>query len=186
MFRTLATAVAFLSFGTGCIEIPAAILIADAIDGPDAEPYEFGVDTGYMAEQSNVTGRMMGDLPLVQPFDREVDRAALYRFGSDVEIELHLIGEDWAMLGGGFDSSELIDGEPRVLQSGEQWVYGCAGPGEYQAEFDRPADTVEVVRDTVVVNGEPMIELTVTASFGDEGEVTAVVVTPAEQPNSDD
>ncbi len=172
MFRLLATATT-LALCTAC-EIPLLILAVDALDDPDP-----------VIREASAEGQMRGDLPETGTFDRAITEAWVERWEGGIDLDVHSTDGDWAMLGGSVDV-DLQDGESVVLGPDEHYIIGCAGPEEFDARFDRPADEVSLSQQTVEIEGEWYVELTVHASFGEDGEATAVLVQPVAQPTPAD
>jgi len=175
MFRILTAAVALLSLSTGCTPLVVAAIL---IDGNSTDPVM--VD-GW---ESNTTGVMRGVMPEAGQFDRELKSASVWRWEDSVDFDFQSEDGTWAMLGGGYETQGLEPGESIVLEPDQHWVFGCSGPQEYNAVFDQTADEVEISKELVEIDGQMVVEIRITASFGEAGEVTAVVVEP--QPNSED
>ncbi len=170
MFRIL-TAAALASLVTGCTPLE------NLLEGQNDIAIAWA-DTGY-AYESNATGTMRGEMPDNGNFDRSLSHASIYRFDDAIEFDLHSLDGSWAMVGGGFSLRAPEEGQTVVLDPADHWIIGCSGPSEYDAAFDESAETVEVQVDRVEVDGQAMVEFTITASFGSAGEVTTVVVQPA-------
>ncbi|MEZ4316426.1 MAG: hypothetical protein R3F61_02930 [Myxococcota bacterium] len=165
-----------LAVSTGCA-IPAAVLLVDALDRDPSY-----VDTGSWddwddeaSEQWVASGQMRGQTPPTGAFDRDITSGTITRSTGWTDFEVNATGGDWAMLAGGFETDRLVDGRTITLDPSEHWIYGCSGPSEWNAEFDEPADTVQVRRDRIEIAGEPLIELTITATFGPGSEIVTVV-----------
>lgn len=177
MFRLLALATLFVSVGTGCTPIVAGLLIAEFNDGPD------GVSTDFM--ESNAEGTMRGAVGAVSSGERELTQASVWTSPGYFDFDLHAVEGDWMMLGGGFDSTALVEGETVVLSPDQHWVIGCSGPEVYSAEYDEGAEQVTVSQETLVIDGAELVEVTITATFADGNEATAVVVRPAPGPGQE-
>lgn len=184
MTRIFLGALSLVLFNTGCTVVAGAVLVGEALDrDDDYDDYGY-VDTGWAADgyrSEQVTGTMRGSLPAPGAFDAEIAHGTIGRSSWGTDLDLHMLDGRWAMIGGGFDV-QLQDGETVVLGPDEHWVIGCGGPAEYDFEFDQSADTVTVTQHDIEVDGQAMIELTITATWAEGGEVTAVAVSPVSNP----
>ncbi|MCB9676426.1 MAG: hypothetical protein H6737_14990 [Alphaproteobacteria bacterium] len=176
MYR-IAFAALVASFATGCTPLVGALVAIELLDRDPVYYDDFA--------ESNAEGTMRGDIPEGGTFDRQLTRATIWNYDQGLDFDLHTTAETWVMLTGGF-SADLEDGETVVLGPDEHWIIGCSGPSEYDAMYDQPAEEVEITRELVEIEGETMIQLTIEASFGPDGTVTAVVVQPQPNPDEDD
>lgn len=175
----LSTLAASFVIATGCTPIQDAF-------SPD---YELGIEEDGWSDdwyESNAAGQMRGELPEAGAFDAELSMASIWASNGWLEMDLHVTEDRWAMIGGGFDTQELQDGETVVFEEGDHWVFGCGGPDDWNALYDAPAETVAVTRTDIVVDGVDAIELVINVDFGidgSDGEVEAVVVQPVQNGN---
>ncbi|MEZ4317649.1 MAG: hypothetical protein R3F61_09090 [Myxococcota bacterium] len=166
MFRTLVLASTILGLGA-CSRATV-----------DMNPARDGLAFG----QSDVQGRMSGQMPVKGEFSDDLSSGTIYRGPGYLEFDFHVLAEDgWVMLGGSFDPAIISEGETVVLDPDEHGIYGCSGPGEWEAEFDEGAEEVTVSKEVVEIDGIEMIEVTMVATFTGAGEVTAVVVRPTNE-----
>lgn len=152
------------------------------------ESDSFDLDEAYGA---GVQGRMVADMPVTGELEGRLSMGYFYEIDrSLMGYELHSVQDNgWVMVGGMIDTSTLRTGETMQLDPYETGTYGCSGPSEYEAEFDEEAEAVYVTKEETIVDGEVVAELTITATFGSgggDGEVTVVVVPPADGGNTND
>ncbi len=182
----LTTVASALALATGCTPIIGGALAIDALT-PDSPDFDDDWSDDSWQQESTAEGFMRGDLPEAGSFDADFSTANVWKSDGWIDFDLHVNDGSWAMIGGGFDTQELQDGETVVFEEGDHWVFGCGGEDDWFAEYDAPAETVEVTRTDITIDGVDMIELTIIADFGiggSDGEVEAVVVQPVE--NNDD
>ncbi|MCA9299144.1 MAG: hypothetical protein H6737_21300 [Alphaproteobacteria bacterium] len=132
------------------------------------------------AGDSNVQGRMAGAMPVTGDFDHDLRSGYVWKGPGYVEVDLHVLGsEGWVMLGGGFDPAVMSDdGETVTLDPDEHWIFGCSGPDEWNAEYDQPAEEVQVSKEIIDIDGQEMLQVVITAEFSDDNVVSATVVRP--------
>ena len=181
---------------TGCVEVPLAIAIADALDNGNAgdvdyydeydeyDDYDdyaddYANEDDFYQERQVVEGRMTGSLPANGTFDREVTEGVVWDSGVWIDFEVHATGSAWAMIAGSVDTTRLQEGVPTDLSGGEANLLGCSGPVPYSYDFDEPAETIVVTEETVEIDGEQAVQYTFVGTFRNGDEVTTVVVVPA-------
>ncbi len=140
-------------------------------------------------------GRMAGSLSTVDGFyDRVVDDYVTFD-GNYLDIEMHAVGDyGWAMMYGWVSLEQPIeDGDVIVLRGPRASAFvGCAGPEQWQADYDNAPETVEIRFDEVP---EPDVDAPEEAPDGvgvevpegsgtgttpvDEGDMTAPTTTSA-------
>lgn len=156
MFRNLA-ALAVLSLAAACTP---------------GDTFDFDGDV-WQQRDSNIQGRMQGDLPEVGSFDKDVSYGYINDMDGWVDVELNTVGEfGWAMVYAGVMIDE--NGEATV-----DYAVGCTGPDEGFAEYDEPATEAEVEVELVEIDGEEMISVTIEAEFEGAGDVIGVATAPA-------
>lgn len=135
---------------------------------------------GGMQSQNAVQGRMSAEMPIVGSVEGQLTNGFTYEHGGRMGYEFHRATSDgWAMVGGMLDVDGLPNGETVELSPEETGTFGCSGPQEWMADFDEPAEKVFVTKEERLIDGEIDVELTITATFGPNGELTVVVVPPA-------
>lgn len=148
-FRTLASLAFVLAF-TGC-----------NAEGPGFDSYFGGED--------NMSARMTGEMPEVGTFDDDSKHGYLHTDGQYLDLQVHAVGDyGWAML---MVFAEL-DEDGEVIEGTDE-VIGCSGPEENQADFDEPASDSDMDIEKIEVDGEEMYEITINATFDDQGTVLA-------------
>lgn len=126
-----------------------------------------------------VEGAMAGDMAGNGEFERDITRGTAWKTDDGIlQLEVHALGDAWAMFGATLDLNELEPGVSHTYQGDQVDSIGCSGPVEYEYDFDGPADQVTVSVDDVELEVEGSIQLTISADFPDGAFVTAVVVVP--------
>lgn len=157
MFRT-ALVLSFAALTVGCASIEPG--------EPDILPVFPG--------NTEIQGRMVGDLPIVGDFDADDAYGHGYASEDFVDVTINADGDfGWAMLG--LYTSVDANGDARL---DDGMVIGCSGPDTLYAEFDEPADEAIIDIEPIVIEGEDFLDIQVVASFSGGQEVTGTAVVP--------
>ncbi|MCB9673215.1 MAG: hypothetical protein H6734_27375 [Alphaproteobacteria bacterium] len=137
---------------------------------------DMGWDEPYM-QQSNLSGRIVGDMPEVGAFSDDGGYGYAYQDAYYFQMDLHVKGDyGWAMVG---VYAMIDDNGEVVMEDGN--VIGCTGPGEYEANFDEPAEQADVQIETFELDGVEMQRVTVDATWRGGATASAVAEFPAGQ-----
>ncbi len=126
-------------------------------------------------ENSNVTGRMVGEMPEVGAFENNDGYGSAYISPDWMDVQLHTKGDyGWAMVG----ISAMVDtASGEIIEDGSS-VIGCSGPEEGWADFDEPATNAEITVDIIEIDGVEFQEIEVVAEFNRAGTVIGVAQVP--------
>ena len=152
-----------------------SLTVLVALAGCNSSTMNVGVDSWL--PESNASGRLAGELPIVGAFDDEqADVAYVENWGPETYMRLDTVTDEggWAMIGFTVYAEDMIEGEAVDVDTAS--AQGCSGSESGMADFDEAPESLEVTMDTVVeIDGTTGVVYTVVAGFVDGSQVEGQV-----------